>query len=360
MTQGLLYFMAFGALLGGLDCILGNRFGLGQRFEEAFHLLGPIALSMAGIVCLAPVLSQALGRVIVPLFSLLGMDPGMFGSILAIDMGGYRMAMDLCRDPALGRFAGIIVSAIFGCTVVFTVPVGLGTVTEEDRPLFTRGILLGFISMPGGILLGGLALEIPPGTLLWNCLPVFLLCGLLFLGLWRHPEAVSRAFQHFARFVRGLATLGLTLGAAEHIAGIRLLPGLTSLEEAMTVVCSISIVMLGSMPLAELLQRLLAKPFAFIGRHTGLNAASTAGLLIGTVSVVPALAMVKRMDPRGKVVCGAALVCGASTFAAHLGFALSCQPDTVPALLLAKLSGAALGILIALAATGNRRKTGKS
>ena len=45
--------MALGALLGGADLILGNRFGLGARFEEAFRLIGPIGLTMAGILCLS-------------------------------------------------------------------------------------------------------------------------------------------------------------------------------------------------------------------------------------------------------------------------------------------------------------------
>ena len=69
---------------------------------------------MAGILCLAPLLSAGLGKSVVPLFRVLGFDPGMFGSILAIDMGGYQMAMDLAEDPRIGRFSGIIVSAIFG------------------------------------------------------------------------------------------------------------------------------------------------------------------------------------------------------------------------------------------------------
>ena len=58
MTTCLMYAMALGAVLGGMDYMLGNRFGLGQRFEEAFRLLGSIALSMAGILCLGPVLSR--------------------------------------------------------------------------------------------------------------------------------------------------------------------------------------------------------------------------------------------------------------------------------------------------------------
>ena len=39
MNEIILYCMAFGALIGGIDHILGNRFGYGARFEEAFLLL---------------------------------------------------------------------------------------------------------------------------------------------------------------------------------------------------------------------------------------------------------------------------------------------------------------------------------
>lgn len=119
----------------------------------------------------------------------------------------------------------------------------------------------------------------------------------------------------------------------------------------MKTVCAISIVMLGSMPLAEWLRRVLKVPFGWIGRHTGMNGTSTTGILVGMVSVAPALAMVPRMDNRGKVVCGAFVVCGASAFAAHLGFAVSTQPELVPSLLAVKLLGGFLGIALALLAT---------
>ena len=351
MTTCLMYAMALGAVLGGMDYMLGNRFGLGQRFEEAFRLLGSIALSMAGILCLGPVLSRLLRGIVVPVCSAIGIDPGIVGSILAIDMGGYQMAMDLAQDAAFGKFAGIIVSAIFGCTVVFTIPVGLGTVGESDRPYFTRGILLGLATMPVGIFFGGVLCGLSLGDILRNCLPVFLISALLLLGLKKWPEGMLRLFQKFAKAVQMLAILGLTLGAAAHMTGLAILPEMTALSDAMEVVCSIAIVMLGSMPLAELIQRLLRKPFAWVGAHTGLNEVSTTGVLIGMVSVVPALAMIPRMDRRGKVVCGAFVVCGASTFAAHLGFTLSTEPQLASALLGAKLLGGAVGVAAALIAT---------
>ena len=49
----ILYIMAVGVLLGALDRIIGNKFGLGEQFEEGFNSMGPLALGMVGIVCLA-------------------------------------------------------------------------------------------------------------------------------------------------------------------------------------------------------------------------------------------------------------------------------------------------------------------
>ena len=63
MDRIIMWIMACGALIGGLDCILGNRFGLGKKFEDGFHLLGPTALSMAGILCLVPLLARLLKKI---------------------------------------------------------------------------------------------------------------------------------------------------------------------------------------------------------------------------------------------------------------------------------------------------------
>lgn len=163
MNQVIMILMALGAVTGGLDRILGNRFGLGEKFEEGFRLMGSLGLSMAGIIRLTPLLSGLLGRFAAPLCAGVGLDPGLFGGILAIDMGGYQLAMSLAENPAVGRFAGIVISAIFGCTVVFTIPVGMGTIEEEDKPLFSRGLFLGLLAMPAALFLGGLLSGLGPG-----------------------------------------------------------------------------------------------------------------------------------------------------------------------------------------------------
>ena len=91
----ILYIMAVGVLLGALDRIIGNKFGLGEQFEEGFNSMGPLALGMVGIVCLAPVISDVLGPIIIPIFNLCGADPSMFATILANDMGGIHWLWNL-------------------------------------------------------------------------------------------------------------------------------------------------------------------------------------------------------------------------------------------------------------------------
>jgi len=353
INQIIMYIMAFGVVLGGVDRILGNKWGYGEKFENGFRLLGPVGLSMAGIICLAPLLSVGLGGVIRPLCAALNMDPGIFGSVLAIDMGGYQLAMDLTENPELGRFSAVIVSSIFGCTVVFTIPVGLGAITEADRPYFTRGILLGFVTMPFSILTGGLMLKMNLLTVFWNCLPVLLISLLLAIGVIAKPDAMMKGFQGFARMIKIIVTLGLMLAAITHLTGLTLIPAMPPLLEAMETVSSICIVMLGSMPLAELIQRVMKVPFAKIREKTGLNGVSTTALILGMVSTTPALAMIPDMDKRGKVLCSACLVSYVGLFSAHLAFAIRFEPDMVPALLAAKTVGALLGGAIAMFATRN-------
>lgn len=360
MSGGLMSLIAAGALLGGVDKILGDRYGLGKKFDEGFLLMGPMAFSMVGIICLAPVLSAWLGALIVPAFSAVGLDPAMFGCVLAIDMGGYQLATDLARDPEIGKFSGIIASAMFGCTLVFTIPVGMSVLPQEDRPLFLKGLLAGIVSLPGGLVAGGLLQGLPLGTVIYQCMPIFLLAALLLLGLIRFPGKTIGIFSRFAGAIRIAATIGLVLAAVEQLTGIPLVGGLAPVEEGVQVVASIAVVMLGSLPLAELLRRALARPLRWIGRRTGLNDASTTGIIMGSITVMPAMVMIPDMDDRGKVLCGAFLVCGASALAAHLGFAAGTEPELILPLLGGKAAGALLGLAIALGITRPGARAGKN
>lgn len=358
MNQVLMVIMAAGAIVGGVDRILGNRWGYGKKFEEGFQFLGSTALSMAGMICLAPVLADVLGKMIVPFYQKIGVDPGMFGSILAIDMGGYQLAGELAQDPLIGSYAGIVAASIFGCTVVFTIPVGMGMIREDDRGFFAKGIMLGLATMPVGLLAGGILAGISVPVCLWQNIPVFVLALFLLAGLWKIPERMVWGFCLFAKGIRCVITIGLVLGAVEYLCGFNPVKGMAPLTEAMEVVAAIGIVMLGSLPVTEFLQRILKKPFNLLGKRVGMNPAGMTGLLVGAVSVIPAISMYQDMDERGKVVNAAFLVSAASMLAAHMGFALSTEPELLGAMVGAKISGAVAAVLLALFVCSRGRKKG--
>lgn len=363
MNQVILWIMAAGVVLGGIDRIFGSPKGYGKKFEEGFFFLGPTALSMAGMICLAPVLAKTLGRLIIPAFGLLGVDPAMFGGLLAIDMGGYQLACSLAQNPLMGQYAGIVIAAVFGCTVVFTIPVGMGIVEKEDKPLFAQGIMIGLMVMPVSLVAGGLVCGLSLLEIVHQNLPVLVFSLLLLLGLKKAPAAMIKGFTIFASGIQILITIGLVIAAVTSLTGLVIIPGMAPLEDALAVVASIGIVMLGSLPMAELLTRLLKQPLLLLGKKCGMNSISVAGFLVGIVSAIPAITMLKHMDKRGKVVNVAFLVSAASMLAAHLGFTVSEAPGMLPALLAAKLSGAFAAIPAALLftkGTGAKASAGKT
>ncbi|MBQ6989431.1 MAG: ethanolamine utilization protein EutH, partial [Clostridia bacterium] len=60
----LIWVMGIFAVLGAVDRIFGNRFGLGQEFENGILAMGSLALAMVGIIALAPVLAGLLKPVV--------------------------------------------------------------------------------------------------------------------------------------------------------------------------------------------------------------------------------------------------------------------------------------------------------
>lgn len=348
MNQILMVIIAAGAVLGGIDRLLGNKFGYGDKFEEGFRLLGPTALSMAGMICLAPVLADVLGRIIVPFYKAIGADPSMFGSVFAIDMGGYQMAKELAVDSVIGSYAGIVVSAIFGCTIVFTIPVGMGMIHKEDKNFFAKGIMLGLAAMPAGLIVGGILSGLSLKECLHQNIPIFACALLLLLGLWKIQDKMIKGFCVFAGGIRILVTVGLVLAVVKSLCGWCPIPGLAPIEDAMSVVSSIGVVLLGSLPAAELLRRLLEPLFTRLGKKLDVKSQSLTGMLLGLVSAIPAFSMYRDMDAKGKVAVGAFLVSGTSLLAAHMGFTVSVEPEMLPALLGGKLCGAFAGAVLAM------------
>ena len=344
--------MAVFALLGGLDRILGGRFGLGSRFEEGILSMGSLALAMVGIVSLAPVLAGILKPIVVPVYRLLGADPAMFaGTVLACDMGGGPLARQLTADPQAADLGGVITGSMLGATVVFTIPVAMGILEEEDRPAMAKGILCGMVAIPFGILAGGLAAGYAFSMVLRNLVPIVLMALLIALGLWRAEKAMVAAFTAFGKIVVAVVTVGLSGAIIQALTGFVVIPGLAPISEGFETVGTIAIVLAGAFPLVYVLTQVLNKPLMALGKLLGINEPASAGLIASLANSIATFGMVKDMDDRGKVVNIAFAVPAAFVFGDHLGFTAGFAPELLPAMIVGKLVGGVVALGVALLLT---------
>ena len=341
--------MAVFALLGALDRIAGNRLGLGKEFEEGILAMGSLALAMIGVITLAPVLAAVLKPVVVPLFSFLGADPAMFaGSILASDMGGGSLALEMTDNWDAAMLGGILTGSMLGATVVFTIPVALGILREEDRPALAKGILCGIVTIPLGVLAGGLAAGFAPMMIFRNLVPIVLMAVAIAIGLWKAEKAMIRGFAAFGKGVVAVITLGLGAAIVEALTGFVLIPGMAPISEGFETVGDIAIVLAGAFPLVHLLTKLLRKPLLGLGNVLGINDAAASGLIASLANSIATFGLVEQMDHRGKIVNIAFAVSAAFVFGDHLGFTAGFAPEMLPAMIIGKLVGGISAVAVAL------------
>ena len=344
--------MAVFALVGALDRILGNRFGLGKEFENGIQAMGPLALAMLGIISIAPVLASVLKPVVVPVFSFLGADPAMFaGSLLACDMGGGPLAMELTENADAALLGGIITGSMLGATIVFTIPAAMGILAAYDHPAMAKGILCGIVTIPLGVLAGGLVAGFPVTMVLRNLIPIVLLAALIAVGLWKAEKAMVKGFVIFGKAVTALITVGLAVAIVEALTGWVIIPGMEPISTGFETVGAIAIVLAGAFPLVFVVTKIFRKPLLKLGKLLGINDAAAAGLVATLANSIATLGLVKDMDHRGKVVNIAFAVSAAFVFGDHLGFTAGFAPEVLPGMIVGKLVGGAASVVLALLLT---------
>ena len=353
----LILIMAAFAVLGAVDRILGNRFGIGQEFENGILAMGSLALAMVGIIALAPVLANLLRPVVVPVYSFLGADPAMFaGTILACDMGGGSLAQELSYDPQAALLGGVLTGSMLGATIVFTLPVAMGILREEDRPAMAKGILCGIVTIPVGVLVGGLVAGFNFGMVLRNLIPIVIIAALIALGLWKAEKWMIKGFGWFGKGVVAVITIGLVAAIVEALTGFVIIPGMVPIENGFRTVGEIAIVLAGAFPLVYVVTLLLKKPLLKLGGLLGINDTAAAGLVASLANSIATFNLVKDMDRRGKVVNIAFAVSAAFVFGDHLGFTAGFAPEMLPAMILGKLAGGISAVAVALWITRHSAK----
>ena len=304
-------------LVGAIDKIRGNKLGYGEKFDEGFNAMGPLAASMAGVVAAAPVLAIILQPIIVPIYSLFGADASMFATtLLACDMGGYPLAMQMAGNEAIGNFSGLILGTMMGPTLVFTIPVALSIIKKEDRPYLGAGIFAGMITIPIGCIVGGLVMNLTPYkldvlTIIQNLIPVIIIAALIVVG---HAALDCKMINGFSKFGSGVTiviTIFTAIAVFEYQTGIKFpllnimveadADGVVPLENGLLTCGIISIVLIGAFPMVEWITRTFGGALEALGKKFGMNEQSSAGLVATLANNIAMFNIMGDMNPKGKL-----------------------------------------------------------
>ncbi len=360
-TQIILWIMAAFSVLGTIDRILPQKYkrGYGEAFERGIQTTGPLILSMAATYALAPSLAALLNPIVTPICASIGTDPGVFpGMLLAADMGGYPLAVEMAGTEAVGDFGGLVLGTMMGVTFVFTIPVFLPMISKEDTAVFSLGILCGVLTIPLGAIAGGLLMGLSMRVILVNLLPLVVLAAIIALGLLFCKNGTIRVFCVFGRIVSVLLALLFGVAAFQSITGIILPvfgvmqtvdPGVTisRLDEGLLVCARIGVMLTGAFPLMRFLEKHLSRVLQRAGAKAGVSSAAILGMIANLANSLAMMQLFPEMDRRGKLYNIAFTVSASFLVGDHLAFAASVQPDMVVPMLVGKAVAGVGAVLLA-------------
>lgn len=360
-TQIILWIMAAFSVLGTIDRILPQKYkrGYGEAFERGIQTTGPLILSMAATYALAPSLAALLNPIVTPICASIGTDPGVFpGMLLAADMGGYPLAVEMAGTEAVGNFGGLVLGTMMGVTIVFTIPVFLPMISKEDTAVFSLGILCGVLTIPLGAIAGGLLMGLSMRVILVNLLPLVVLAAIIALGLLFCKNGTIRVFCVFGRIVSMLLALLFGVAAFQSITGIILPvfgvmqtvdPGVTisRLDEGLLVCARIGVMLTGAFPLMRFLEKHLSRVLQRAGAKAGVSSAAILGMIANLANSLAMMQLFPEMDRRGKLYNIAFTVSASFLVGDHLAFAASVQPDMVVPMLVGKAVAGVGAVLLA-------------
>lgn len=349
MGNIVLYIIALFFLIGAIDYIEGNRLEVGKSFEDGIKTMGPLAISMVGILSLTPVFSELLSKFLVPIAQRISLDASIFaGSLIAVDMGGFNLSKDLAASNAMGNLSGILMASILGCTISFTLPLAIGIVKKENLDILFKGILCGIITMPIGLFVGGIMLKVPIKELIYNLILVIFISLLLALGIIFITSKIIFIFKCIGKGITFFSILGLIIQGVKSICGITLLDNLMPIEEALTIVGRIAIFLGGAYVMLELIKRCLRKFLEKISEKVNMNICSIVTLIGSLASAIVVFTNYDDLDDKGKMICTAFSASGAYVFGGQMGYVSSVAPEILITYITVKLLCGTLSIIFAV------------
>lgn len=350
-------------IIGGVDKVRGNRHGYGEKFDEAFAALKPLALTMFGVITLVPILKLLLEPIITPVYTFFGASPAMFaGTVFPVDSGAYPLAMQLAEgDAAIGGFSGVVLGSTLGCLFIGTIPICLSMLDKRDYDCLAMAVLIAIITIPLGAIAAGLVMNLGPykmsvGRILVNLIPAIIVSVLVALGLALRPRQVMRGFCALGRGMQVVLNMCIVISAVQAITGLRIPVlrlmvepgpdgGNSPLVDSFIIVGNIALVLAGAFPMVLWLSRVFKRPIERLSSALGMNEAGGAGLIASLASIFPALDLVPRMNKKGKLLVLTFCISGSFVFGDHLGFTAGVDQAMVLPLIVSKL-GAGISALV--------------
>lgn len=343
------------SMIAALDRIFGGKLGMAKEFERGIMMMGNVCLSMIGMIVISPFIAEILDPVFSFVWEKLHIDPSVIpATLFANDMGGAPLAKEIAQNAEIGMFNALVVSAMMGATVSFTIPVALGMVDKEQHKELLLGLLCGIVTIPLGCLVSGIVLQIPMGALLINLLPLVVFSVIVAVGLVVCPNLCVKIFGAFGTLIKILITIGLALGILKYLTGIELIEGLETFEAGGLICLNACAVMTGAFPLMYVLGKILKVPMRKLGAMMKINETSVMGLISSLATSMTTFGMMKDMDKKGVLMNSAFAVSAAFTFAGHLAFTMAFDANYIFPVIIGKLVAGVLALVVAMLLFGRK------
>lgn len=330
MSEIVVAVMACFMVLGAADkAIFSGRFGYGEEFEKGLGAMGPLSMSMVGIMCAAPSIGAFLGPALTPFFNAIGSDPSVAACmVLGVDSGGLPLALALAKTHEAAMLSGLGLGGSFGCIMTFALPISLSICSEESRPDVARGLVAGIIAAPFSLFAVAAVMGYGFGDVLRLGLPAF------------------------------------AVAAIEHWFSVTLIPGMAPIGRQLEIVGEIGVMLSGAFPMVKFAERHFGGAIRGLARLLRIDSTASLGMIVSIANPLPMYVTLNRMTPEGRVVCSAFSGPVLCLLGDHLGFITAAYPaGTIPMLagkILSALLALAIALLLVRAGRGKRAETAAS
>lgn len=336
------------SVMGAVDRLLGNKFGLGNEFEKGFKLFVPMAFSMIGILVIAPVVGVWLTPFFDWFYSVFKIDPSIIpASLFANDMGGMTLANTICKSEDIGNYNAYVVSSMMGCVVSFTIPFAVSVVKKEQHKEMFLGILCGIVTVPVGCFVAGLICGIPILKLSFSLLPLIIFSVILAVLLVVFTSLCIKIFVVFGHVIRWIAMIGLVCAIFTFLTKIEISEHFDGLENAAFVCVNACITLSGMLPFMHIVSKLLHKPMCKIGAKIGIDSFSAFSFISTLVTNATTLSSMEKMNPKGVVLNSAFAVSAAFVFGSHLALTMAFNTDYILPMIVGKLVSGISAVVLA-------------